>query len=58
MNFLKLRYALDAHLNFRVWKNHWNTTARFWVIKDFSLSNKLNNNTGTELGESLATFII
>ena len=33
--FLKLRYASDSHLNFIVWKNHWNATARFWVIKDF-----------------------
>ena len=26
---LKLRYSLDPHLNFIVWKNHCNATARF-----------------------------
>ena len=35
---LKLRYALDTHLNFIVGKNHWNETARFQDIKDISLS--------------------
>ena len=40
--FLKLSYALDTHLKFIVWKNHWNATARFLDIKYFSLSSVKN----------------
>ena len=31
-------YALNTHLSFIVWKNHWNAMARFQDIKYFSLS--------------------